>query len=917
MTPFVRWPLCCLVLAVVLDAQAQFGDASPLNSWPNGPELHPVDLDGDGDVDLAGAFGQEWKWFENNGDGSFASISVLLDCGTYTPQGSTFSDVNGDLLPDLLWWQGHEVFAAMNLGDGSFADPEVVAATGGLAIGAMVLADMTGDALPDIALTWGDDAVARVAWCRNVDGVFEAPVIVPFPIASPAPASLLLANINMHEGNDIVLFHADGMVTAVYNMASNGTAWTADTLCYATMPTFGRPQLVDVDGDGDLDIAEAGTSGIQWAENRISQLPPFEPFTIHQLEPFTTAGKGWFGRIGCEGVSVVFVPGNPQLPVQWRSFIPAINGFAPAQELSGIPRGQHLRLADLNADGRDDLFMATNWGLRWYASEATVSNSTVELPSFGTHCRTGPALELPAALPEGGQWSGTWIEGNLLHRANAPTGMGIPLTYTAYEEEHCPVGGLSSIPLINGPDITPVLGPVLCSGDGPFQMASEPQNTQWTGLSAGNVLDLATYGGGLITSSYEDPSGIACATFIGPFQVWNTVSTDILPAGPFCVTDGPQEILPVVQLPNSNWGGDITGTSPVGAWFDPGQGAGTYSVILQRNAAHPQQCGGADTLTIVVSDVIPEVTALPFPAHCSSQPVQLGGAVPEGGEWSGTGVANGMIDPAITGPGMHTVSYTYTAPEGCSNTVLVDVPLVGAATVTWDAHDLLLCATDAPVQFHAQPDGGEWSAPLGTDGTLDPSGLATGDHAVVYTWTDPAGCVVTNTPLSVSLLPTTEVTILELPTLCLEGGSVLLFGSHNGIWSGSVSGEGNNVLIDPEALGIGTWPVTLTASSAGACPGTTTIDVTISPCLSVEDTGTSALLRVMPNPFTGEALLFVPGDAAIAVDVLDASGRLVRTFTSTGQGPHRLDLEGEPNGTYVLRVHAGGNVQHVRVVKAG
>ncbi len=916
MTQSIRWPFCCLVLVLVIDAQAQFGASNVLSSWPNGPELHPVDIDGDGDVDLTGSFGQEWKWFENNGDGSFASPVVLLDCDTYSPQGCTFSDVNGDLLPDLLWWQEHQVFAAMNQGAGSFTAPHVVATTGGMAIGAMAIADLTGDALPDIALTWGDDAIARVVWYRNVDGIFEPPVVVPFPIASPAPSTLLLGDINMNEGADIMLFHADGMVTAVYNISANGSIWVADTLCYATTPPFSRPQLIDVDGDGDLDLAEAGTSGIQWAENRISIMPPFEPFTVHQLEPFMTAGKGRFGHIGCEGVSLVFVPSNPQLPVQWRSFLPAINGFAPAQALNSIPRGQNLRMADLNADGREDLFMAHNWGLRWYAAEAVATTTPVELPDLDIFCRTGPAIELPAATPLNGQWSGTWVGDGLFHRANAPAG-NVSLAYTFYEENNCPVGGLTSISLINGPEVTPVLGPVLCSGDGPFQMTSEPQNTQWTGLSTGNVLNLANYSGGLITSSYEDVSGIACATFIGPFQVWNTVSRAIQPAGPFCVTDEPQEIVPVVQLPNNNWGGDISGTSPTGAWFDPGQGAGTYSVILQRNAMHPQQCGGADTLTIVVSDAIPEVTALPFPEHCSSQPVQLGGASPEGGVWSGTGVMGDMIDPAITGPGTHPVTYTYTAPEGCSNTVLMDVPLVGSATVTWDAHDLQFCATDGLVQFLAQPAAGIWSAPLGTDGALDPSTLAVGDHAVIYTWTDPAGCAVTNTPIVVSLLPATEVIILEVSTLCLDGGGVLLFGSHSGIWSGSVSGEGNHVLFDPTTLGIGTWPVTLTATGPGACEGSATIDVVVSPCLGVEDTGTSSSLRVMPNPFTGEALLFVPGDAPIAVEVLDASGRLVRTFTSAASGPHQLDLEGAPNGTYMLRVHSGGSIRHMRVVKAG
>jgi hypothetical protein len=901
---------------MALGAHAQFGPLQTLTNWPDGPDLHAVDVDGDGDVDLAGAFGQEWKWFANNGDGSFAAFAALVDCGTPDPMGGTFADMNGDMLPDLLWWQGHQVFAAMNLGGGSFAEPAEVATSGGLAISAMGVADLSGDEFPDIVLTCGDEAIARVVWCRNVGGTFEAPAILPFPIASPAPTHVLVADFNQQEGNDIVLFHHDGMVTAIHNAASNGTNWIPDTLCYATMPPFGRPQAIDVDGDGDLDIAEAAVSGIQWAENRINTSPPFESFTLHQLEPFTSAGRGWFGRIGCEGVSVVYVPANPQLPVRWRSFLPAINGFAPAQELNGVPRGQHLRMADLNADGREDLFLATGAGLRWAASQTVGTTAQVELPDFDTFCRTGPALELPDAIPTNGQWSGTWVDGSLFHRANAPAGE-IALAYTFYEEDNCPVGGLATVTLIDGPLITPVLDPVLCSGSGPFAMASEPQNTQWMGLSEGNMLDLATYGGGLIACSYEDPSGMACASFIGPFQVWNTVSTDIQPAGPFCVTDGMQEILPVEDLPNSNWGGNISGTSAAGAWFDPAQGAGTYTVILQRNPAHPQQCAGADTLTIVVSDLIPEVTVLPFPAHCSSQPVQLSGASPAGGSWSGNGVTGSTMDPAITGPGTHGVTYSYTAPEGCSNTAIMEVTFIEAATVTSDAQDLLFCNTDSPVQFHAEPAGGTWAAPLAADGMLDPHGLSQGDHAVVYTWTDPAGCTVTNAPLNISVLPTTEVFILEPGPFCLDGGSQLIFGSHHGVWSGSVSGTGDHVLIDPALLGPGTWPITLTASDAGACPGTATIEIMISPCLGTNGPDAPSTLQAMPNPFSDELLLLTDTDGTLRVDILDATGRLVRSSLLTGHGTHRLALDDMPDGTYLLRVEHGGAIRSLRVVKAG
>jgi len=195
--------------------------------------------------------------------------------------------------------------------------------------------------------------------------------------------------------------------------------------------------------------------------------------------------------------------------------------------------------------------------------------------------------------------------------------------------------------------------------------------------------------------------------------------------------------------------------------------------------------------------------------------------------------------------------------------------------------------------------------------------LAVGDHEVIYTWTDPAGCVVMSTPVVASLLPATEVNILDVGTLCLDGGGVVLFGSHSGIWSGSVSGEGNHVYFDPAMLGIGTWPVTLTASSAGACPGTATLDVVVSPCLGVAAATDAVALHAWPNPFSGDLFLQADLDGQLAVEIVDATGRLVRSFTQSGNGTQPIDLSGEPNGTYVLRVFAAGSWQHLRIVKVG
>ncbi len=71
---------------------------------------------------------------------------------------------------------------------------------------------------------------------------------------------------------------------------------------------------------------------------------------------------------------------------------------------------------------------------------------------------------------------------------------------------------------------------------------------------------------------------------------------------------------------------------------------------------------------IITVNPIPTVTITDFTDICTVvPPFALTGGLPEGGIYSGTGVANGIFNPAGAGVGTHTIVYTYTDVKGCSN----------------------------------------------------------------------------------------------------------------------------------------------------------------------------------------------------------------------------------------------------------
>jgi PKD repeat protein len=89
-------------------------------------------------------------------------------------------------------------------------------------------------------------------------------------------------------------------------------------------------------------------------------------------------------------------------------------------------------------------------------------------------------------------------------------------------------------------------------------------------------------------------------------------------------------------------------------------------------------CGtGAYSNPINITRYLPEVTLEPFDWVCVGWPAfELTGGMPEGGEYSGTGVENGWFNPASAGVGTHTITYTYSDANNCENyateTILVD-----------------------------------------------------------------------------------------------------------------------------------------------------------------------------------------------------------------------------------------------------
>ncbi|MHC1775295.1 MAG: hypothetical protein AB9834_07725 [Lentimicrobium sp.] len=81
-----------------------------------------------------------------------------------------------------------------------------------------------------------------------------------------------------------------------------------------------------------------------------------------------------------------------------------------------------------------------------------------------------------------------------------------------------------------------------------------------------------------------------------------------------------------------------------------------------------------NSVTDITINPLPVVTC---PANLSvfidEGPITLSGGLPDGGNYNGPGVTEGIFDPLVAGAGVHTITYTYSNGNGCFNNCTFDI----------------------------------------------------------------------------------------------------------------------------------------------------------------------------------------------------------------------------------------------------
>ncbi len=347
-------------------------------------------------------------------------------------------------------------------------------------------------------------------------------------------------------------------------------------------------------------------------------------------------------------------------------------------------------------------------------------------------------------------------------------------------------------------------------------------------------------------------------------------------------------------------GGTYSGTGVSGGDFSPsGAGVGVHTITYTVVDGNGCENSASETIEVLAK---PNVTLANLGDVCiDAADFTLTGGSPAGGTYSGTGVSGGNFSPSAAGGGSHTITYSFTDGNGCSNTATASIQVDSkpSPTITAVANQ---CEDGAAITLSATPAGGTFSGAGVTGNQFDPSVAGAGNHTITYTVTNGTCTGTTNRSIQVDSKP--APTITAVANQCEDGAAVTLSATPAG---GTFSGTGvTGNQFDPSVAGAGNHTITYTVTN-GTCSGTTTTSIQVdskpSPTITAvanqcED-GAAVTLNATPagGTFSGAGVTGNQFDPSVAGAGNHTITYTVTNGTCTGTTTTSIQVDSKPSPT--------------------
>lgn len=333
-----------------------------------------------------------------------------------------------------------------------------------------------------------------------------------------------------------------------------------------------------------------------------------------------------------------------------------------------------------------------------------------------------------------------------------------------------------------------------------------------------------------LTYFYSDSVG-CLDTAYGKLEVLPSSQIIWKPLGDTCENDGP------IKLVTNAKPSSFSGTGVQNDFFYPAL-AGKGKHMLYTTFSNTYGCISQDSNSIEVHEVSQATFSLNDSVCHNADSLQLKGAIPAGGQFSGQGAdTNGYFYPNSTSAGEKQIAYIYTNAQGCMDTAYGSILILDTTVLTTSTVPAL-CNNSAPLKLdHVNPSGGTYLFNGLADSFFRASDQLPGIYDVKYRYANSNGCIST-AYVEIEVLKPTEVRLeLETTKVCNNGDSVeLLLTPTTG---GLLLGKGvRNGFVIPNLLdsGMHEWFYTYTDSTGCTFSDSATLQIlkAVTPKLSID-----------------------------------------------------------------------------------
>ena len=295
----------------------------------------------------------------------------------------------------------------------------------------------------------------------------------------------------------------------------------------------------------------------------------------------------------------------------------------------------------------------------------------------------------------------------------------------------------------------------------------------------------------------------------------------INPTTPVCV--GAASFNLTATPSGGTWSGTGITNAANGTFSPTTAGTGTFTITYTYTDAN--NCTNSDTEQQVVTSA-GTASITPVAPVCANASAFNFSASPAGGTWSGTGITNttnGTFNPATSGVGTFTITYSVTGSCSSTDQETITVNTVPNTSITAVS---AVCTNAAAFNLSAASPGGTWSGTgitNTTNGTFNPSVSGAGSFVVTYSIGGTCPSSSTQT-ITVNSVPNTSITAVS-PVCANASAFNLTAATSGGTWSGTGVTNTANGTFDPSVSGAGSFVVTY--SIGGTCPSSSTQTVTV------------------------------------------------------------------------------------------